>query len=76
MCFTPFPVTGWSQDTNVPQNINRNQTLASEGVVPWILPEKLNLKFIFHRKMVKDWFCHKRLFLSNCCHNGGETILK
>lgn len=51
MCFTQFPVAGWSQDTTVPQNINRNQTLASESIVPWILSEKLNLKFIFHRKM-------------------------
>lgn len=76
MCFTQFLVTGWSQDTNIPQNINRNQTLASEGIVPRILLEKLNLKFIFHRKMAKDWFSHKRLFLSNCSHSGGETIFK
>lgn len=51
MCFTQFPVAGWSQDTTVPQNINRKRTLASESIVPWILSEKLNLKLVFHRKM-------------------------
>lgn len=69
--FHQLPVTGWSQDTNVPPDINKNQTLASEGIVPWIFPEELNLKSIFPRKMAKDWFSHKRLFLSNCSHNGG-----
>lgn len=76
MCFPQLPVTGWSQDTNVPQNINRNQTFASEGIMAWFLPEKLKLKSIFPRKMAEDGFSHKRLFLSNCSHNGGEKIFK
>lgn len=41
----------------------------------WIWNYK-NTSYVFHRKIAKHWFSHKRRFLSNCSHNGGEIIFK
>lgn len=53
-----FPVSGWFWDTNV-INTKNYQTLISMGIVPYYVPEKLNLRlykffFFFDRKIAQD----------------------